>query len=65
MKRLGWELNLASLRVGLSAEFINLKLWLQQAFLLPPSFSFSSTWLLVLVWLFPHHASSVLSRNVE
>lgn len=66
MKGLDQELILASLRVGLGIEFINLQLWLRQAFssLLPPPF-LSSTWLLVLVWLSPHHASTVVSRTAE
>lgn len=66
MKGLDRELILASLRVGLGIEFINLQLWLRQAFssLLPPPF-LSSTWLLVLVWLSPHHASTVVSRTAE
>lgn len=56
VKGLEKELNLPSLRVGINTEFINLQLWLRQAFslLLPPPFP-SSSWLLVLVWLFLHH----------
>lgn len=55
VKGLEQELNLASLRVGINTECINLQLWLRQAFSLlfsPPLSSFS--WLLVLVWLFLH-----------
>lgn len=66
MKRLEQELNLASLRVGLGTEFINLQLWLRQAFssLFPPPFP-SSSWLLVLVWLSLHHSSTVVSGTAE
>ena len=66
MKGLEQELNLASLRVGLGTGFINLQLWLRQAFssLFPPPF-LSSSWLLVLVWLSLHYASTVLSRTAE
>lgn len=49
-------MNLACLRVSINTEFINLQLWLRQAFslLFPPPFP-SSSWLLVLVWLFFYH----------
>lgn len=56
VKGLEQELNLAYLRVVITTEFINLQLWLRQAFslLFPLPFP-SSSWLLVLVWLFLHH----------
>lgn len=66
VKGLEHKLNLASLRVGLGTEFINLQFWLRQVFssLFPPPFP-SSSWLVVLVWLSLHHASTVVSRTAE
>lgn len=56
VKGLEQELNLPCLRVAINAKFINLQLWFRQAFslLFPPAFP-SSSWLLVLVWLFLYH----------